>query len=96
MSKVVLSIPRLGWRDQAFNQLAGCGRDFFDCMLKGDLVGARRNREATEFSYELQRRVADLQLGRGRFEVEEGLDASAHGRRVFEMPEVRVNRISRV
>ena len=72
--------------NQTLNQLAGRRRHFLDCLVEGGLVCPGRNRESTEFADKLQGCVADFQFGRGRLEVEEGLDAAAHGRDVFAMP----------
>ena len=52
-----------------------------DGLLERGLVGLRRHGEAAQLANELERGVADLELGRGRLEVEEGLDVSAHGDR---------------
>ena len=50
-------------------------------LLERRLVGLRRHGEAAQLANELERGVADLELGGGRLEVEEGLDVSAHGDR---------------
>ena len=49
-----------------------------DGAVEGGLVGLRRRREARQLAHELQRRRADLVVGRGRCEVEQCLDAPAH------------------
>jgi hypothetical protein len=56
------------------------GRDLLDRTIEGRLVGLRRHVEAAQLAHELQRRVADLELGGRRLEVEKRLDVAAHGR----------------
>src|SRR5215210_9019418 len=53
-------------------------RDLVDRSVKGFLVRVRRLREAADLADVLQRRRPDLVVGRGRLEVEERLDVSAH------------------
>src|SRR5512140_810832 len=64
--------------DETLNQGSRrCGH-FFDRLLERCFVGARWHRESAQFPDELQCGVPDLQLGGGRLEIEEGLDAAAH------------------
>ncbi len=50
-----------------------------DGAVERRLVGLRRRGEAAQLADELDRRGADLLVGRRRVEVEEGADVSAHG-----------------
>ena len=52
--------------------------DFIHGRIERGFVGARRSRGATQLSYELERRRADLVVGRGWLEVGERLDVAAH------------------
>src|SRR2546422_9223100 len=47
-------------------------------MIERRLVGPRRLVEARELSHELERGSPDLLVGRGRVEVKQSLDVSAH------------------
>src|SRR2546427_7759962 len=47
-------------------------------MIERRLVGPRRLVEARELSHELERCSPDLLVGRGRVEVKQSLDVSAH------------------
>src|SRR5262245_31690571 len=55
-------------------------RDLVDGTIKGGRVGLRGLGEAAQLAHELQRRGADLVLGRGRLEVEQRANVAAHGR----------------
>src|SRR5215211_2489746 len=60
---------------------AGGVRDLLDGAVEGGGVCPRRRVEARELAHELQRRGADLVLGRRRLEIEQRTDLAAH--RVF-------------
>src|SRR5207245_2157868 len=53
-------------------------RHIIDRAVEGGLIGLRRPAEAGQLSHELQRRSADLVLGRGRLEIKQRLDVAAH------------------
>src|SRR5690606_27032798 len=53
--------------------------DLVDGGVEGGLVDLRRLREAADLADVLECGGADLVVGRGRIEVEEGADVAAHG-----------------
>ena len=55
-----------------------CLRDLIDGAIEHLFVRLGWFTEAAEFADELQRRRADFFVRRGRFEVMQGLDVSAH------------------
>src|SRR5262249_25581821 len=74
-----LAIARRSLRHERVDQAPGHDRDLVNGLVEDGLIGLRRFREAAELADELQRRCPDLLVGRGRIEVEERLDVSAHG-----------------
>src|SRR5436190_427009 len=74
-----LPIARLGVRDQRSDQATRRVGDLRHRLRERRLVGLRGHAEAAQLADELEGGVADLELGGGRLEVEEGLDVSAHG-----------------
>jgi hypothetical protein len=54
------------------------GRHFFDGRVKGGLISARRLRGSTELPNKLERRRANLVVGRGGLEIRERFNISAH------------------
>src|SRR5262245_18185863 len=79
LGRLFLARAREGGGDQRANERARHRRHVVDGTLESFLVGLGRHREAAQLAHELQRGVADLELGGGWLEVEEGLDVSAHG-----------------
>jgi len=85
-----LGRPRLGPRrfdrtvarrrggDQGIQQFAGGLRHLRHRPVEGLLIGFRGARTAAELAHELQRRGADLRLGRRRGEIVQRLDGPAH------------------
>ena len=65
--------------DETGDQLPRGGGHFLDCRFEGGVVRIGWNRESAELTNELQRSIADFQLGGGRLEVEKGFDIAAHG-----------------
>src|SRR5262245_10232491 len=79
LRRLDLSVARLGVGHQRPDQRTRGGRDLLDRVVEHDLVGLGGAGEAAQLANELQRRGADLLVGGGRLEVEQGLDASTHG-----------------
>src|SRR5262245_46650541 len=73
------AIARIGGRYQRCDQRLRRRGNFIDGTIESRLVGFRWTVEAAEFADKLQRRGADLFLGCRWFEIEQCLDASAHG-----------------
>src|SRR5262249_12061636 len=71
----------IAWRRIRFertNQALGGGGHVLDRLIEGHFVRDRGTGRAAQLSYELQRRRTNLIVGRGRLEVREGFDVSAH------------------
>src|SRR6266568_4564915 len=75
----LLAIARRSRRDQVPHQAPGGRRDLLHRPVEGRRVGLRGRVEAAQLAHELERGRADLLVRRGRIEVEQGADASAHG-----------------
>ena len=73
-----LTIPRRRNRDEIVEQMARDVRDLLDGQLEGRLVSLRRFRRAADLADELERGRVHLVLARGRLEVVERSDVSAH------------------
>jgi hypothetical protein len=65
---------------QGSEQPARSGFNFIDGMKKCRLIRLRGAVESADLAYELQRGGPNLIVCDRRFEVEQGLDASTHGR----------------
>src|SRR5262245_27906620 len=74
-----LAVAWLGVGHQRPDQRTRRGGDLLDRVIEHDLVGLRGTGKAAQLADELQRRRAYLLVGGGRLEIEQGLDASAHG-----------------
>src|SRR6266581_2252991 len=74
------TVPRRCVRLERAQKVPGNSGDLVDGRKECGLVRFRWLVEAAHFPHELQRGRADLFVGHGRFEVEEGLDVSAHRR----------------
>src|SRR5258708_36689159 len=73
-----LAVARRRLRMQRRQQPPRGVGNFDDRALERRLVGLRRLVEAGQLAHELQRRGLDFLLGRGRLEIEQGLDVAAH------------------
>src|ERR1700738_1194095 len=73
-----LAVARRGMGMQRNQQAPGRIGNFRDRAVEGCLVGLRRLVEAGKFPHELQRGGVDFILGRGRLEIEQRLDVTAH------------------
>src|SRR6185436_5515597 len=72
------AVARRRRRDQLVDQLTRRFGHGVDGAVEGLLVGLRRAVEAAELAHELQRRGANLLVGRRRLEVVEVADVAAH------------------
>ncbi len=67
-------------RDEAVEQALGRRGDLLDRTVEDLLVGLRGLRRSADLADELERRVMDLVVARGRLEIVECSDVPAHGR----------------
>src|SRR5262245_39447225 len=74
--RFLLTVARMRGRGQRIDQPPRDAEDLVHRPVEGRLVGFRWRRETGQLAHELQRRRADLLVGCGRLEVEQGLDAS--------------------
>ena len=73
-----LAVAGGGRCNQRVDESSGYFRHVLDGAVEGRLVGLRRFGEAAQLPDELQRRRANLLIGRGRIEVEQGFDVPTH------------------
>src|SRR5688500_179026 len=73
-----LAVARLGRSNQRIDQAPRHGRDVLDRAVENRLIGVRWSGETGELAHELHRGGANLLVGRGRIEVEEGSNIAAH------------------
>ena len=74
-----VTIARLGIRDQRPHERTGRSRDLLNRTFERHCVRFRRRIETAQLPHELQRRIADLGVGRRRIEIEQRSDTSADG-----------------
>src|SRR5579859_53910 len=78
LASLLFAVPGWGLHGERIDQTAGNHCHVIDRSIERGFVGVRWLRRATEFPDELQRRRANLVVGRGRLEVGQGLDVSTH------------------
>src|SRR5947207_15530866 len=80
------SIARRSVRNQRVEQLVRGLRDLLYCTIENRLVRLRGLRKTTEFAHKLQRRRANLFVGRRWFEVMKCFDISTHAVITYRIP----------
>src|SRR5206468_7285321 len=80
LGSLFFTAPRRRVRLERVQKVSGNSGDLVDGRKECGFVGFRRFVEAAHFPHELQRGRTNLFVRHGRFEVEEGLDVSAHRR----------------
>src|SRR5437773_5062479 len=80
LGSLFFTVPRRCVRLERVQQVSGTSGDLVDGLKECSFIAIRGSDVDTNFPHELQGGRANLFVRHGRFEVEEGLDVSAHKR----------------